>query len=211
MTQTSVYYVVSFAVLVLLGILGYLQSGKFWRYLVMAGLFCVEMGIMMRPAWPTLLTDFLNPMLTTTTIRTPYLPFQLISLLRKLTVTFFIALNQLSPLLNPDTTTDPLAKASPDGINPQLLDRLDMLAKSADVEVSRLTGLELTPFFGERQKMKDLKTGLREWLVTNALRNDPEVKAEVGKTLARRRGEGNLSASAMGGDEFAPPVPPHLE
>lgn len=213
--QTSVYYVVSGCVLVLLGILGYLQAGKFWRYLVMAGLFCAEMSIMMRPAWPVFLTGFVNPVLVTTGIRTPYVPFQLISLLRKLSVTFFIALNQLSPLLHagdPNAAANSGSKSS-DGINPQLLDRLDILAKATDAEISRLTTLELSPFLGERQKMRDLRTGLKEWLVQNTIRNDPEVKAAVGKTLARRRREGmGMSASlSESAEEVPPPVPPHLE
>lgn len=212
MQQTALYYTGSFIVLLILGLLGYLQSGKFWRYLVMAGLFCAEMGIVMQPTWPAVLTKFVNPVLATTGLRTAYLPFQLISLLRKLTVTFFIAMNQLTPLLTPDNAHPLTAKSSsPDGsgITPQLLDRLDVVAQAADAEVSRLTGLELTPFLGERQKMRDLKSGLREWLVANTLRNDPEVKAAVGKTLAKRRREGmSLSMSA---DDVPPPVPPHLE
>ena len=213
--QTSLYYVVSFCGLVLLGLLGYLQSGKFWRYLVMAGLFCVEMSVMMRPEWPILLTGWLNPVLLATGVRTPYLPFQLISLLRKLSVTFFIALNQLSPLLHQSDTAADTAKAS-DGISPQLLDRLDVLSKTADAEVSRLTGLEITPFLGDRQKMKDLRMGLREWLVQNTIRNDPEVMTAVRNTLSRRRRDGvNLGMSAsvesIGQGDVPPPVPPHLQ
>ena len=207
---TSLYYGVSFCVLVLLGILGYLQAGKFWRYLVMAGLFCAEMSIMMQPLWPTFLTTFLNPILETTGLRTPYLPFQLISLLRKFSVTFFIALNQLSPLLH--SNTDSASKsAGSEGISPQLLDRLDILAKSSDAEVSRLTGLELSPFLGERRKMRELKDGLREWLVQNTIRNDPEVKAAVGSTLARRRREGMGESASSEDLAQPPPVPPHLE
>lgn len=182
----------------------------------MAGLFCIEMSMVMRPDWPAFLTKLLNPVLATTGIRTPYLPFELISLLRKLTVTFFIALNQLSPLLQPDSA-DPATSTngvrSADGISPQLVDRLDVLARTADAEVSRLTGLELTPFLGERHHMRELKSGLREWLVQNTIRNDPEVKAAVSKTLARRRNE-RTSLGISGSEsieELPPAVPPHLE
>ena len=179
----------------------------------MAGLFCLEMSIMMRPDWPAFLSNFLNPVLTTTGIRTPYLPFQLISLLRKLSVTFFIAMNQLSPLLNSPSDPTTTAKASDGGISRELLDRLEILSKSADAEVSRLMGLELTPFLGERHRLRELKSGLKEWLVQNTIRNDPEVKAAIGKTLGRRRREGvNLGMSASAdGEDVPPPVPAHLE
>lgn len=200
--QTTVYYVVSFCVLVLLGILGYMQAGKFWRYLVMGGLFCAEITIMTRPEWPALLTQLVNPALVATGVRAPYLPFQLLSLLRKLTVTFFIALGQLSPLLQ-----EPTEAKTGDGVTPPMLDRLDALASTADQEVTRLTGLELSPFISERSHMRDLKSGLREWLVQNTIRNEPDVKAAVAKTLSRRRQAGSMSSS----EEAPPPVPPHLE
>ena len=198
--------------LVLLGMLGYLQQGKFWRYAVMACLFCVEMGVLMSPEWPGVLTVFVNPVLVATGVRTPYLPYQMLTLLRKLSVTFFIALNQLAPILsldpaNPAASTAKSSSAS--DIPPQLLDKLDILTRTTDAEISRLTGLELSPFLGERQRMRELREGLREWLVQNTVRNDPEVKGAVGRTLARRRGEGSLSASAV--EETPPPVPPHLE
>lgn len=169
---------------------------------------------MMQPEWPAFLTVFLNPILLATGVRAPYVPFQFISLLRKLSVTFFIAMNQLSPLLHPEDPATGAAKATTsDGIPLQLLDKLDALTQSTDAEISRLTGLELSPFLGERKRMQELRGGLKEWLVQNTIRNDPEVKAAVGRTLARRRREGanmgaSMSASEME-DEVPPPVPPH--
>jgi len=209
--QTAVYYTVSFCVLILLAVLGYLQAGKFWRYLVGGALFCAEMTIMTRPEWPAVLTRVINPFLIATGLRTPYIPFQVIVLLRKLTVTFFIALGQLTPLFQDPTE----ATKAGEGITPPMLDRLDALSKAADQEVSRLTVLEVTPFVTERSRMRDLKTGLGQWLVQNTVRNEPEVKAAVNKVLTRRRMEGSMtgSMSASMGDsqETPPPVPPHLE
>ena len=181
----AIYYAASGSVLVLLGVLGYLQSGKFWRYLVMAGLFVVELYTMTRPAFPMVLTRVVNPSLVATKIRQPYLPFQMLSILRKVSITFFIALSQLGPILQ-----GPNVAQNGDDVSPQQLDRLDILAKTADQEVTRLMGLELSPFAGEQSSMRELRSTVKEWLVQNTIRNDPEVKAAVTRVLNRRRQEG---------------------
>ena len=82
-------------------------------------------------------------------------------------------------------------------MSPQQLDRLDALAKTADQEITRLMGLELSPFAGEQSSMKDLRIGLREWLVQNTIRNDPEVRRAVNQVLDRRRG-GSSGSHGLG-------------
>lgn len=185
MQNIAVYYVGTGGALVLLSILGYLQSGKFWRYLVMTGLFLIELHTMTRPTFPTVLTKFINPILATTKTRSPYLPFQMLALLRKLAVTFFIAMSQLGPLLK-----SPQPEVSPDGsISPQQLKNLDDLAMATDVEVTRLMRQETMPFLSEEASLKLLKGGLKEWLVRNTIQNDPEVRNAMGRVLERRRME----------------------
>ncbi|KAK4555860.1 hypothetical protein LTR86_007080 [Recurvomyces mirabilis] len=187
--RTAVYYIGSGAVLVLLGVLGYLQQGKFWRYLVMAGLFVVEVQTMMRPDCPAVLTKLVNPMLLSTGLRAPYLPFQMLSLLRKFALTFFIAMSQLGPVLQGPQSTG----TNEDGVTPQLLDRVDALAKATDQEVSRLMGLELMPIAASDQAShRNLRTTLKEWLVQNTIRNDAEVKGAIANALDRRRREGAM-------------------
>lgn len=181
----AVFYIGSASVLVLLGITGHLQGGKFWRYLVIALLCTVEMYIVTRPDFPWLLTNVLNPALKTTGLRLPYLPYQIITLLRKLTLTFFIALSQLGPLLQ-DPQELALAQAGPT-LTGQDFDRVDALAQATDQEVSRLMGMELVPFSNERSAAVQLRTGLKEWLVQNTIRNDPDVKAAAARVLERRR------------------------
>lgn len=185
--STAIYYAASGSVLVLLGVLGYLQSGKFWRYLVMAGLFVVELYTMTRPTFPAILTNIVNPFLISTKLRQPYLPFQMLTILRKVAITFFIALSQLGPILQ-----GPIVPQDADAVTPQQLDRLDVLAKTADQEVTRLMGLELSPFVAEQSSMRELRSSLKEWLVQNTIRNDPEVKAAINRVLNRRRQEGGL-------------------
>jgi len=187
----AVYYVGTGGALVLLSILGYLQSGKFWRYLVMTALFLIELHTMTRPSFPAVLTSFVNPILATTRTRPPYLPFQMLALLRKLAVTFFIAMTQLSPLLKA-----PRPEVSPDGsISPQQLKNLDDLTMATDLELTRLMRQEMTPFLSDEASFKSLKDGLREWLVRNTIQNDPEVRNAIGRVFERRRVEVQQVAS----------------
>lgn len=181
--RTTIYYVGSGSVLVLLGVLGYLKQGIFWRYLVMASLFAIEVHTMMRPGLPIFLTKLVNPILISTKLRTPYLPFQMLALLRKLAITFFIALSQLGPVLQGPQA----AIGASEGVSAQQMDRVDALVKAADQEINRLTGLELMPFVGDQDSTKGLRTSLKEWLVQNTIRNDPEVKGAIGRVLDRRR------------------------
>ncbi|KAK5171038.1 uncharacterized protein LTR77_004182 [Saxophila tyrrhenica] len=186
--QTALYYVASGVGLVLMSMLGYLQQGKFWRYVAMGVLGAVEMSAVMSPTWPVWLEWGVNPFVRMWGGE-GYLPFQALTLLRKLGITFFIALGQLGPLLQgPQVVT-----AEGDAATAQQLDRLDVLAKAADQEVSRLMGLELSPFLGdgERNRFKELRERVKDWLVQNTVRNDPEVKAAVSRVLDRRRQGGS--------------------
>lgn len=55
------------------------------------------------------------------------------------------------------------------------------------MEAARLLSLEMTPFAGDEAMVKELSGRVREWLVTNTIRADPEVRDAVGRSLARRR------------------------
>lgn len=185
-----VYYVGSVVALAVLGVLGYLRQGVFWRYLVMASLFVFEMHIVTRPNFPALLTKLVNPVVAFTGIRAPYLPFQIITLLRRIATTFFIAMSQLG-----GTLQDPKQAAVGDGsvVSPQQLKRLDGIGGAIDQELSRLLGFELTPFVTEQTAAKELRTTLKDWLVQNNLRSDPEVKMAIERHFERRRQEGVLN------------------
>ena len=67
-----------------------------------------------------------------------------------------------------------------------------VLARTTDQEVTRLMGLELSPFAGKQSSMRELRSSLKEWLVQNTVRNDPEVKAAINRVLNRRRQDGGL-------------------
>lgn len=130
--NTAGYYLGTAFVLLVTSMLGYLQSGKFWRYLVLATLFAIEATVVTRPTFPAFLTTFLNPILETTRLREPLLPFQLLALLRQIALTIFVAISQLEPLLkSPNAVTS-------DQVTPQQIDRVNILAAATDQEISRL-------------------------------------------------------------------------
>ena len=61
------------------------------------------------------------------------------------------------------------------------------MAKGSDMETVRLLSLEMSPFAGDEGMVKELRGRVRDWLVTNTIRADPEVRDAVGRALGRRR------------------------
>lgn len=158
----------------------------------MASLFLFETNVMTRPDFPVVLDKLINPLLMTFTTRQPYLPFQALTLARKLVLTFFIALSQIGPLL---TQQNPLEQAGKE-VQGQQLDRLDAISRATDQEVARLLGLELSPFAADGATMQELKSSMRRWLVDNTVRADPDVRNAVGRVIERRRAD--VPAGAQG-------------
>lgn len=183
----AVYYVATGAGLIMAGVLGYLQSGKFWRYLVLATMFTLELYIMTRPYHPAFLTSFINPILASTGRHQPLLPFQLLALLRKFAITIFIAISQLQPLFARPADM----AAAGDKAVPQLLERNNALTMAIAQEVNRIMNFELTQFGAGSPTL--LVQSLKEWLVQNTIRNDPEIKQAMAAALNQRR-----EASAAG-------------
>lgn len=181
------WYLGTALTLPILSYFNYMQGSTFWRFCAMAALFAIEAHAMTRPYFPAWLASVVNPVLVKTGLRAPYLPFQMLGLLRKLVVTIFIAMSQLAPLLKDSRGV----VASGDAVPAQVLDRLDLTTRATDQEIDRMMALELAPFASEDREMKGLRTGLRSWLVQNTIRNDPELRAAMNRVMERRRQEGS--------------------
>lgn len=168
----------------LLAFTSYLQWGRFWRYSTFVGLFILEYHTITRPFSSPILTKLLNPFLSTFTWHSPLLPFQLVSLARKATFTLFIALSQLSGLFpQPQSkTTTPSSE-----YDQQQLVRLEGVAMAHEVEATRLLAMDMTPFANDEAGKKDLRDRIREWLVNNTIRSDPEVRDAMGRAITKRR------------------------
>ncbi|TKX19620.1 DnaJ domain-containing protein 14 [Elsinoe australis] len=177
---TITYYVGSSVVIFVLSFLGYMKYGSFWRYLAIAAMCTFELHTLTRPESPAILTKVVNPIITTFTNHPPYLQFQLVTLMRKILVSFFIALSQVGPIMFPEPAVE--------GKEPthQQLDRLDAMVKTTQQEALRLTALELTPFMGNEQAMQELRVGMRQWLVDNTIRMNPQVRDAMGRVLQPR-------------------------
>ncbi|KAF2139839.1 uncharacterized protein K452DRAFT_319954 [Aplosporella prunicola CBS 121167] len=179
-------YAASAFALVVLGMLGYLEWGRYWRYLAFAAMLTLEAYALTRPTLP-LLTSVLNPLLTRLTTHAPLLPYQALAIARKGTFASFIALSQLQPLLqNPNKTSHASAAAEAAAHHEQLT-RLGVLARGADVAAANLLALETMPFAGDKARERDLAARLKDWLVQNSVRSDPVVRDALGRAVRRRR------------------------
>jgi len=67
------------------------------------------------------------------------------------------------------------------------LARLEQVSKVNDVEISRLLGFEMVPFAADEQAEKEVSDKLKQWLVNNAVQNDPQVRDAVGRAIQKRR------------------------
>ncbi|MCJ1299456.1 hypothetical protein MMC08_002248 [Hypocenomyce scalaris] len=190
-------YVGSAIFMVILGVTGYLQWGRFvgltqsylqWRYLIFGSLVLLEVHTLTRPYYPPFLNVVLNPVLQKLTLHPPILPFQMLVLARKAALTLFIALSQLGPLFQ-TSIAGPVTSSSPsfDAQQQQQLLKLEQLAKHNEIEASRLLALDMAPFMGDEAAVKDLRSKVKEWLVQNTIRADPEVRDAVGRAMGRRR------------------------
>ncbi|KAF2234326.1 membrane associated DnaJ chaperone-like protein [Viridothelium virens] len=182
--RTIPFYVSVGLGMLALGFFGYLEWGKYWRYVTFAAICALEVHIITRPILPRLITRLVNPVVNTMSGRSPYLPFQVLQLARKIAFTVFIALSQLGPLLHEPTATGQL---NSDALQQRQLNRLANAVKLADQETVRLLSLDVTPFSADEQGMQALRNGLQEWLVQNTIRSDPTVRDAVGRALVKRR------------------------
>ncbi|KAI9829416.1 MAG: hypothetical protein M1819_006353 [Sarea resinae] len=181
------YYVGSAIFMAGMSMLGYLEWGRYWRYLAFASLLTFEFYVISRPVFPPLIAKFLNPLLTTLIAHPAYLPFQILTLARKITITFFIFLSQLGPVLSGPSSLPQNNTAQAQAQQRHQLDRLDQTTRQTHLEASRMMGLEMAPFAGDDKALAEVQAKFRDWLVQNTVRADPEVRDAVGRVLNKRR------------------------
>jgi len=186
------YYGAAVIFMYILGMLGYLEWGKYWRWLTLVILCVFEFHAVSRPYFPIIAEKFLNPIFTTFTNHPPYLPFQLIQLARKLSVTLYIAFSQIGPLLQQVSqapqSADPAKQLE---IN---LTRMENVAKAVDLEATRMMEMEMIPFKADQEAQHDIRNKIKVWLVQNTIRADPEVRDAIGNSMTRRRTDAPFGA-----------------
>lgn len=186
------YYGTAAVFMYALGLLGYLDWGRYERWLVLALLFLFEVHSVTRPGVPAVLEKVVNPLLGRLAGRPPYLQFQAIALARKLSVTVYIAFSQIGPLLTADTSGGQVVVGGRRGANEdvalrQSLERLEMTVKRLDADATRLLETEMAPFAGDEETRRSMWSKVTEWLVQNTIRSDPMVRDALGRSLAKRR------------------------
>jgi hypothetical protein len=183
--MTLPYYVGGAGFMYVLGLLGYLDWGKFWRWFTLAALCVFELYTISRPYSPPLIRKVVNPLLTNFTQHPPYLPFQIIQLARQLSITLYIAFSQIGPLLQSPESAK--LQGDTDTVLREQLDRLDHSVRAANVEATRLMELERAPFVGDPQALSEVQRKIKEWLIQNTIRSDPEVRDAMGNVFRKRR------------------------
>lgn len=187
------YYAAAAAVMYALGLFGYLDWARYERWLVLAIMFVFELNTVMRPGRPALFEKVVDPVLRLYGRGdTPYLPFQIIALARKLCVTVYVALSQVGPMIGADTSSGQIVVGGKKGGNEEVLleknlDRLEQAAKGLDADTARLLEMEMTPFMGDAQVVGSMKGKMKEWLVQNTIRADPMVRDALGRAFQKRR------------------------
>ncbi|KAM0287200.1 hypothetical protein ACHAQH_000514 [Verticillium albo-atrum] len=183
------HYAVAAAALYGLSLLGYLDWGRYWRWLLLAALCLFELTVVTRPLPPAFLTAA-NAITSTFTTRQPFLPFQLIALARKASITLYIAFNQLGPLIDIFLSGgQPRADEGDDseGNLQKGLERLEALSRGLDHDAAKLLSMEMVPYVGDAEAVGTVRSKVKEWLVQNTIRADPMVKDAVGNSIRRRR------------------------
>ncbi|KAF3345271.1 Cutinase [Verticillium dahliae VDG2] len=122
----------------------------------------------------------------------PLLPFQLIALARKASITLYIAFNQLGPLIDVLLAGGPPQPDDDDDANAQEslhqgLERLDALARGLDHDAAKLLSMEMVPYAGDAEALGAVRAKVKDWLGQNTIRADPMVKDAVGNSIRRRR------------------------
>jgi len=180
------HYAVAAATIYVLGLLGYMDFGKFYRWLILISLCVFEVHAVTRPAFPRFLT-LINALVTRLSVRPPYLPFQFIQLARKLTITTYIALSQIGPLLVEHTQQRQRAAQDDERALQQALQRLEVVTNQLNADTERLMDMEIAPFKGDSEAVGNLQGKMREWLVQNTIRADPMVRDALGTSFRKRR------------------------
>jgi hypothetical protein len=185
--NTLTHYGAAAAIMYVVSLFGYLDWGKYWRWLLLAGLCVFESYTVTRTEVPFVLSKAINPIVTTVTASPPYVQFQVISLLRKLSITIYIAFSQIGPLLNPQGQQDQKEAENSEATIRQGLERLEAMTKGLDGEAGRLLEMELSPFAGDPGTVDAMKSKVKDWLVQNTIRSDPMVRDALGNSFRKRR------------------------
>ncbi|KAK6340422.1 hypothetical protein TWF730_002179 [Orbilia blumenaviensis] len=170
------HYLGSFIVLVVLGALGVLEFGKYWRFLSVACMFFFDYASITRPHF--LVSTRIIYFLTRRTL----LPFEQVALGQQILLSAIIGISQLAPLFQGKRT-----KWS-DTMYSNHLDRLMAQATAIKCEAKAAADMEVAPFIKQDGSIdRDLKMQMADWLVERRIESEPEMRDALGRLLEKKR------------------------
>lgn len=180
----------------------HLLTSKQWRFFTFAALLTLELTIVTHPQTHLILpiNNLLPPplrnILPLSTDQPFYLlPFQILTLARRASLTLHIFISQIAPPRSPQQPSPSTPGGNGGGadrLNPQTLQRLGQIAhlsRATDAEATRLLQLGFAPFRGDREGVGVLRKGMKEGLVLSSVRGSREVQEAVEQVIERKREE----------------------
>jgi hypothetical protein len=166
--------------------LGFLKDGAYWRYLAILAVATYEVRTAMRPDHPPFLAQYLNPILASTGVRPPYLPFQATIVVRKAALSAAQFLSLLIPLWR-DDPRKPVKSSDSEETRHKQIDRLEMVVRDGSQLATRLVEMESTPYRDNERAKNELREAMKRYMMTNAVHMDRDVRNAIGQSYARRR------------------------
>lgn len=183
------HYGLAGAMIYIMSFLGYMEFAKYYRWLILLTLFLFEITTITRPGYPPMV-NAANYVLQRFFSAPAYLPFEIIQMARKITLTLYIAMSQIGPLLAQQLAPQSQSTTAGDDEQKALqqgLLRLETATGQLDKDITRVLEMELTPFKGDAESAANLQGKMREWLVQNTIRADPMVRDALGTSFRKRR------------------------
>ncbi len=167
--------------------LGFAKDGSYWRYLGLIAVATFEIRSAMRPDHPSVLTKYLNPFVASFNLRPAYLPFQVVAIAKKASISAAQFLALLMPLyrLNPERPSQPTDDN--ESTQHEQLDRLSAFVAECNKDASRLLELESTPYRDNERAKSELREALKKYMVQNVVHQEREVRNAIGQSMAKRR------------------------
>lgn len=176
-------YMMSATMLVILNYIWLPKWGQYWGYFAVACMAFLELYFLTHVWHPHSLIMFWasTAQRGLPQLLPPHLlPFQILAVVRRMSMSLNIFISQLAP----PHARNPALK---DQQTQQQIAHLAQTAGRLDAESGALLQLGLSPFKGDIEKSETLRTGMKEALLTAALRNSPPVREAVQRALDRRR------------------------
>ncbi len=167
--------------------LGFLKDGSYWRYLGLLAVATFEIRTAMRPDHPSILTNYLNPLVASLHLRPPYLPFQAIAIAKKASISAAQFLALLMPLYRIDPSRPVHATDDTPETHHKQLDRLEASVGEVHKDAARLLELESIPIRENEKAKSELREALKKYMVQNVVHQERDVRNAIGLSMARRR------------------------